>query len=337
MSMLRWTVWLGAAALCLGLLPASAIASGDGALLDPRARLARMHAAALERNYQGTMVFSASGNLSSSRVAHYAHGDQSFELIEALDGRMQRIYRHNDLVHTVWPQAGVVVIERRPAASGPGASLLQTVEARALDLYEMRHEGVDRVAGRDAEVLLLQPRDEWRYPQRLWADLASGLMLRADVLSSARRILESSAFSQIEIGIKAQAEAVLQPLRKLQGLKALRAQNERTQLEAEGWVLNKAVPGFQLTSCVRRPLEALPAQSDRPATSMVQAVFSDGLTHMSVFIERFDAERHRQEVNAQMGATATLMQRRGEHWLTAVGDVPPATLKRVLDAIERKR
>lgn len=332
--MQRFSVWLGLAVLCLGFVPVAGIAASDGPLLDARARLARMHAAALERNYHGTMVFSAGGNLSSSRVAHYAVAEQSYELIEALDGRMQRIYRHNDTVHTVWPQAGVVVVEKR---AGPGGSLMQTVEARALELYEMRHEGIDRVAGRDAEVLLLQPRDEWRYAQRLWADLASGLMLRADVLTSARRILESSAFSQVEIGVKANVDAVLQPLRRLGSLKLLRAQTERTQLESEGWVMSRPLPGFQLASCVRRPLEATPPQAERASPQLVQAVFSDGLTHVSLFIERFDEQRHRKEVQAQMGATATLMQRRGEHWLTAMGDVPPATLKLLLDGLERKR
>ena len=70
---------------------------------------------------------------------------------------------------------------------------------------------------------------------------------------------------------------------------------------------------------------------------MLQTVFSDGLTHVSLFIERFDAARHRKELQAQLGATATLMQRRGEYWLIAMGDVPPATLKRLLESLERRR
>jgi sigma-E factor negative regulatory protein RseB len=41
-------------------------------------------------------------------------------------------------------------------------------------------------------------------------------------------------------------------------------------------------------------------------------------------------------MQAQQGATATLMQRRGEYWVTVVGDVPPATLKLFADALERR-
>lgn len=310
----------------------AAVSGGD----EPRTRLSRMHQAATERNYQGTMVFSAGGVVSSSTVAHFRVGEQSFERIEALDGRMQRIYRHNAVAHTVWPQAGVAIVEKRDAM-GMSASLMQTIEPRALEQYELRDEGRDRVAGRDAEVFVLLPRDEWRYMQRLWADLASGLMLRADVIGAGKNVLESSAFSQIDIGIKPQPESVLQPLRRLNGYKLLQAQHAPAQLEAEGWVMNRALPGFRLSSCVKRPLQAVAAGEGKPTEPVIQAVFSDGLTHVSLFVERFDAARHRKDVQGQLGATSTLMQRRGEHWLTAMGDVPSATLRFLLESLERRR
>ena len=324
--------WLRLVLLVSYLVPASAASAGEA---DARLRLARMHAAANERNYQGTMVFTAGGVVSSSRVAHFCVGEQSFERIESLDGRMQKIYRHNETVHTLWPQSNVAVIEKREALSAQ-APLVPTVEPRALEQYGLIAEGRDRIAGREAEVFLLQPVDDLRYPQRLWADLASGLMLRADVIGPGKTVLESSAFSEVEIGIKPQPETVLQPLRKLSGYKVLRAQFERTQLEAEGWTMARALPGFRLTSCVKRPLEALTAADGRASEPVLQAVFSDGLTHVSLFIERFDGARHRKDVQAQLGATSALMERRGEFWLTAMGDVPAPTLRRLLDALARR-
>ena len=328
----RWLAFVGIVS-CQWLLglPAAG-AAGD----DPRSRLARMHSAAHERNYQGTMVFTTAGVVSSSRVGHFAVGDQSYERIEALDGRMQKIYRHNDAVHTLWPQSGVMVIEKRGAANAR-ALLMQTVEPGALDQYELKLEGQQRVAGRDADVFLLQPRDELRYAQRLWADVASGLMLRADVINSARQVLESSAFSEVDIGVKAQPETVMQPLRQASGYKVLRANNEPTQLDTEGWLLARALPGFRMASCVKRPLEAAAVGDAKVAEQTLQAVFSDGLTHVSLFIERFEAARHRKEVQGQLGATSTLMQRRGDHWLTLMGDVPMPTLRLLLDALERRR
>jgi len=335
--------WWSMAVLLSSLLPHAAglaappeAASGTEPI-DSARWLARINAAARERNYQGTMVFTVGGAVSSSKVAHFCVGDQSFERLEALDGKMRKVYRHNETVQTVWPQSALAVIEKRGALSNLPSNL-QTVDPRALEQYELKAEGRERLAGREALVFLLQPRDEWRFAQRVWADQASGLMLRADVLGPGRVVLESAAFSEIEIGVRPQPDSVLLPLRKLDGLKVLRPLQSPTQLETEGWSLKALVPGFRLSSCVRRSLDrGGSGEPSPPGGEVVQAVFTDGLTHVSLFIEPFDASRHRKDLSTQIGATHTLMLRRGDHWLTALGDVPLATLMRFAEAIERRR
>jgi sigma-E factor negative regulatory protein RseB len=92
------------------------------------------------------------------------------------------------------------------------------------------------------------------------------------------------------------------------------------------------VSGFKLAGCVRRGMEA--GGGEAP---VLQAVFTDGLTHVSLFVESFKPQRHRTEMQAQQGATSTVMLRRGEHWVTVVGDVPAATLRLFADAVERRR
>ena len=302
---------------------------------DARAWLTRIHAAARSGNYQGTLVYSAGGQLSSSRVWHFSIGDQAYERLEAQDGRQQRIARHNDIVHTFWPQTKVAVVEKRETLAA-WATTPQQVEPQALEQYDLRREGSSRIAGRDAAVLLLEPRDALRYAQRLWADQITGLMLRADVMAgpsrSARSVLESTAFSEVEIDVKPQPELVLQLMRKLEGYQQVRPQQTRTTLEAEGWALPRPVPGFRLAGSMRRGMQT--AGDDE---SVLQAVFTDGLTHVSVFLEPLRLQRHQAEVQAQQGATTTFMTRRGDHWITAVGDVPATTLKLFSLAFERVR
>ena len=320
--------------------------TGNGPLnaADARAWLTRIHAAARTGNYQGTLVYSAGGTLSSSRVWHFWVTEQTYERLEALDGRQQRIVRHNDTVHTFWPQTMVAVAEKRETIAA-WSTTPQAVDPQALEQYELRREGSARVAGREAAVLLLEPRDALRYAQRLWADQATGLMLRADVIgvtgatgvtgevsSNARAVLESTAFSEVEIGVKPQPELVLQVMRKLDGYQVLRPQQKRTTLDDEGWVLARPISGFRLAGCMRRGMDT--AGDGEP---VLQAVFTDGLTHVSVFLEPFRPQRHKADVQAQQGATTTVMTRRGEHWVTAVGDVPPATLRQFAAAFERRR
>jgi sigma-E factor negative regulatory protein RseB len=94
------------------------------------------------------------------------------------------------------------------------------------------------------------------------------------------------------------------------------------------------VAGYALAGSVRRGMEAT-----GDGEPVLQVVFSDGLTHVSLFVESYQPQRHRSEMQmqAQHGGTAMLTQRRGAHWLTAVGDVPLATLKRFGEALERRR
>lgn len=322
---------LGACAVLLSGL-AQAWAQQPAPADDPAAWLSRIQRAAANRSYEGTLSFSAGGSVSSSRIVHICAGQQSYERIEALNGEVRRQYRHNDQVLTLWPQSKLAVLEQQaPVAAFPA---LPAAGLRPVDSYELRSMGVDRVAGHEADVLLFKPRDALRFAQRLWTERESGLLLRADTIGPRGEVLESSAFSDLVIGGKLSADRVVAPMRKLDGYRTVRAQAVRAQLDAEGWALSRPVPGFQLVSCVKRPLDA--AADGAAASQVLQSVFSDGLTHVSVFVEPYDAARHR-PMRTSAGATHTLMTRRGDWWLTIVGDVPMATVQQFETLFERRR
>lgn len=321
-------VAIGCAALSFA-APA-ALAQAGTAPLDAKAWLSRIHDAASLRNYQGTMVLSAGGTMSSSRIAHFCDGSQRFERSEMLDGQMRKVFRHNELVTTLWPADKVALVEQREATVAFPALLQSSLEP-IFERYDLRAEGMDRVAGHAAQVLLLQPRDAWRFAQRLWSEKVSGLLLRADTLAADGRVLESAAFSEITIGVRSQPETVVQPMKRLDGYRVVRSASTRTQLDAEGWAIKSALPaGFRAVSCVKRP----PGISGGNET--LQAIYSDGLTHVSLFIEPFNPEHHK-PMAAAIGATHTLMLRHTDWWVTVVGDVPMPTLKVFAAALERKR
>ncbi len=281
------------------------------------------------RNYQGTLMFSAGGVLSSTKLLHIGDGRDHYDRIETLDGQPRVQYRHNEEMLTLWPDSRLARWEQRePVAEFP--ALPASAEPRALENYELQALESDRVAGHTADVLMLKPRDAHRYAQRLWADHQTGLLLRNDVLGPGGEVLESSAFTDLQIGGKPSTEAVLGPMKRLAGYRVLRPRTERAQVETEGWQLVRPVPGFGLVSCTKRPL----ADAGVP---VLQSVFSDGLTHVSVFIERYDAQRHKQPLATGLGATHTLMNRHGDWWFTVVGEVPMATVQLFEAMFERRR
>jgi len=303
-----------------------------------RAWLMRIHEAASRQNFQGTFVVSAGGSVSSARIAHYCDGANQLERIDSLDGPARHVFRHNELVHTVWPQHRVAQVEQRDQLTSFPA-LLQVGDDRIADFYDVRAQGADRIAGHEANVLLLRPRDALRFGYRLWAEKSSGLLLRADVLGERGQILETSAFSDVAIGVKPQPDAVLQPMKKLDGYRVVRQALTPTKLESEGWTLRQGVAGFRQVSCFKRPLDgAFDTDSGSGAAQQVlQTIYSDGLTYVSVFIEPFNAERHVRESQTISGATQTLMRRQGDWWITVVGDVPSATLRAFAVALERRK
>lgn len=303
---------------------------------DVRAWLARIHDAAGSRNFQGTFVVSTGGAVSSARIAHYCLGADQFERIESLDGQARNVYRHNQLVHTLWPQNRVALIERRDKQAQFPALLLSGGDHIA-EYYDVRAQGVQRVAGREAGVLLITPKDDRRYAYRLWADRASGLLLRSEVLDARGAVLESVAFSELAIGGKPHPESVLAPMNKLAGYHVVRQQLTPADFEAEGWVMREAVPGFAQVGCVKRPMSAPEDGATSAAPRVLQAVYSDGLASVSMFIEPYDPRRHDGERQSAIGATQTLMRRDGDWWVTVIGDVPPATLRQFAAALARKK
>jgi len=311
--------------------------AGDKLLPGAEARdwLMRMHAAATQHNYEGTLVLTTDGAMSSSRVAHFCEGSQTYERADVLDGQARRVLRHNERVVTLWPATRVAHVEQREPIR-PFPALPSMGDDELFDRYDMVAEGSGRVAGHDAAVFLLRPRDTSRFAQRLWAEQGSGLLLRADMLAQDGRVLESTAFSDVAIGVKPQPDTVVSAMKQLDGYRVVKSLPHRTSLDGEGWRLKDAVAGFRQVSCIKRSLDPMADKARSSKADVVQAIFTDGLTHVSVFIEPYEPDRHRPG-SAIIGATHTWMQRSDAHWITAVGDVPMSALKQFAAALERKR
>lgn len=301
--------------------------------------LERMHSASRQRSYAGTFVVSAaSGILSSSRIWHVCEGDVQMERIEALSGAPRSTFRRNDHVVTFLPDAKVVKSEKRESlALFPGLS--GAPDSALADFYSVRTLGNDRVAGFDADVVSLEPRDGLRFGYRIWSERRSGLVVKLQTLDGDGRVVEQSAFSELQLDASVKARALSQMMAATAGYRIEKAELDRTTPLAEGWTLKRPVAGFKPTSCYRRALGATDTAGARKRT--MQWTFSDGLASVSLFVEPYDAQRRPQEVLLARGATYTLTRRLvdqgSDWWLTAVGEVPPQTLEAFAQGLARIR
>jgi sigma-E factor negative regulatory protein RseB len=294
--------------------------------------LARMNDASRGRSYAGTFVVSAgNGGMSSARIWHASEGDVQAERVESLTGPPRSIFRRNEQVVTFLPESRVVRTERRESL-GIFTNLLKSSASSIPDFYTARRLGTDRVAGFEADVVQLAPKDNLRYGYRIWSEKKSGLVVKLQTVDAEGNVLEQSAFSELALDAPVRLESLTRMMSATEGWRVERAEVVKTSADAEGWQLRSVPAGFKPISCYKRSIASAPV----PEGTM-QWIFSDGLAAVSLFVEAYDGQRHIQEGLFQSGATQTLTRRIQDSWLTAVGEVPPRTLRAFAQGLERRR
>ncbi|KAA0182485.1 MucB/RseB C-terminal domain-containing protein [Cupriavidus cauae] len=304
---------------------------------DAAAWLGKIHRAAQRENYVGTLIYQRGSVMHASRIQHFSdlvHNE--YERLETLDGKPREVLRQNDIVHSLIPEAKLVVVERQDAKDRFPA-LLATNKGDVLDLYEMRRLSPERVAGMECEVFSLVPHDGARYAVRLWAEKHSGLLMRAQTIGEGGKVLEQVAFSQIEIGVPSEKQKILGAIKSAANWQRYEINYQPANIAEEGWLITVPIKGFQKIREVRRPLGDLrSAQGSgrEQVFEVLQVVYSDGLTGLSVFIEPVSEQRVRREGVASLGATQVVVRKVADFWITVVGEVPAATVKQFAAAVE---
>lgn len=323
----------GAPALGQTTLPATAASASQA---DIAAWLIRVHDASRQRAYTGTFVVSAGSRMASAKIWHICDGTQQIERVESLSGTPRSTFRRNDQVITFYPASKIAVSEtRRPLGAFP--NLLRSPDASFAEHYALKPLGSERIAGLDAEVVQLQPKDHLRFGYKVWSEKKTGLMLQLQTLDSDGRLLEQSAFSEITLDAPVSMDKLSTMMANTEGYKVERPDLKATTADAQGWALRSPVPGFKPVGCYQR-VTAVGGEASSGKSSMMQWMFSDGLATVSLFVEPFNARRHTSELDLDVGgATRTVTRRVQDWWLTAVGEVPVPTLTAFAQALERKK
>ncbi len=298
--------------------------------------LMRLHEASRHRTYTGTFVVSAGTQMASAKIWHVCDGEQQMERIESLSGTPRSTFRRNSEVLTLYPTAKVGIAETRDSF-GIFPGLLKSQSAALDEFYQLKSLAPERVAGIDADVVQLNPKDGMRYGYRVWSEKKSGLVVQLQTLDVDGKTLEQSAFSELQLDAPVSAAKLNQLMGQTEGYRLERRTTEKTTAAAQGWTLTNVVPGFKSAGCYTRPVALLAGATGKPETTM-QWMFSDGLATVSLFVERFDPSRHTQVGVADLGgATRTQTRKAGQWWITGVGEVPQPTLASFVSALERKK
>lgn len=297
---------------------------------DALAWLQKMAAAAQKLNYTGTFTYQSGDSSETSRITHLVDASGEQERLEVLDGSPREVVRSNDEVKCFLPDDKVVIVEKRGQHKAFPALLPASVGSLG-EHYHIRKGDVSRVAGLDSQLVTLEPKDSLRYGHHLWADIASGLILKARTVNDRNETIEQFVFNQLQINGVID-RATLKPKFDAEG-KAWRVHNARASqsLSVGGeWLFKTQLPGFKKSAGMRRQ-----ARQEGGAET-THFVFTDGLASISVFIEPL-MDQKAEKATYSVGAINVYKRVAGKHLLTVLGEVPMATLMRLGDGMELRK
>jgi sigma-E factor negative regulatory protein RseB len=289
--------------------------------------LERMNGAVEELNYRGTFVHVLlDGTPETLEIVHRNANGESGERILSLDGAGREIVRRGDQVQGILPDQRIVLLESRRDVSPLVARLPSSAEELDAN-YEIRLRGKARVADRAVRVLEIKPRDEFRYGYTLWLDEATAMPLRSQLFDERGRVVEQIHFTAIEIPADIPATD-LEATIDTTGFTTLRAP-ESSPSSTGGNISWRAVAvpgGFKLSVATQSQM----AGSDTPVEHLV---YSDGLATVSVFIEARETKADVGEGFSNFGSTnAFSLTLRGRK-VTAMGEVPPQTVRTIATSL----
>jgi sigma-E factor negative regulatory protein RseB len=305
-----------ASALLIGVAAFSSAAFAD----EPREWLARMNEALATRNYDGQFFHVHGGRIESLRIIHRVEGGRVTERLVSLDGSGREFIRRGTELTCYLPDKRVVLVERRKA-DGPLLGAIPTFDDATVSMYDIKG-GVERtrLMNRDARLVVVKPRDDFRYGYRLWIDEATAMPLKTQLCDERGRVLEQIVFSSLSLPERI-PDSVFEPQVNTAGFRWVRDAERLAGTAAEPglWDAMRLPPGFRMTT---RASQAMPG-SDRPASHLV---FSDGIASVSVFVESRSSGVP-PEGPSQLGSSSAFSTVTDGHRVTAVGEVPPSTVR----------
>ncbi|TCT08508.1 MucB/RseB C-terminal domain-containing protein [Paralcaligenes ureilyticus] len=307
------------AAACVLAAPAWAAEDSPQAVPDPLvALLQEIQTAARQSNYSGVFTYQQGPVMQSTRVVHRMDGTGERELLEMLDGAPREFVRHNNAVQCLIPEKKTIVLQR---GRGDRFPALLLGDGKSIPAHYAIKKGrvPSRVAGRECTVIELNPRDAHRYGYRFCADVATHLLLKAQTLGLHREVVDQISFTSLHMDDTISDEQ-LDPHWKTDGWRVLESPMAPIDLAKMGWQI-PAPAGFETITQVSRSMNA--------GRKVSQLVLSDGLAAISVFIEPTDRTRKTAPLTGAVhkGAMNIFGAKIGDYRLTAIGEVPAATLR----------
>jgi sigma-E factor negative regulatory protein RseB len=272
-------------------------------------------------NYSGLVTFERSSRIKSAEILHLTNGSLSFSEVMHLDGPPGKfsVLTDNDNCFTDSVRSDFVDSQLLVNQ----INLEHIKQSYSFEVSRAIDKSPIRVAGRDAMVMLIRPKDQHRLPIRLAIDEETGLILRAELFDLAGKALERFQFVDLRVGGQLDLMTIPSTAAKIEDLC-----NQRLVMPYDNnWRFSWLPANFKLRKLHKNS-----------KSGQLTMVFFDGLAVFSIIVESPDISSDLPTFELIDGGTsvfsAKVEAKNNIVNISVVGEIPMATAKKIAYSAE---
>jgi sigma-E factor negative regulatory protein RseB len=287
--------------------------------------LLEMANAVHNRNFDASFVVVKGKSMEPYRWVHAKQGEIELEHLSLLNGAGLEMIRVNDQVTYFEPQSEPYSL-KTDSIAGPIPEVLFKDIQRLSEHYDFVLGGKGRIAGRAAQLVRIESKDEHKYNYWIWLDMESALLLKAAYVNHQGEALEQLQLTHISV-TEQPAPMLLEVLNRNFPTPLPESELEGVDNSSTNWKISWLPAGFELLKSDRHKLDLNNELTD-------YYLYSDGFVEVSVFIQR-PLPGKRLSGALTSGATTVYVHNGGNFDVSVVGNVPSLTAKAIAESVTR--
>ena len=287
--------------------------------------LLEMANAVHNRNFDASFVVVKGKSMEPYRWVHAKQGETELEHLSLLNGAGLEMIRVNDQVTYFEPQSEPYSL-KTDSIAGPIPEVLFKDIQRLSEHYDFVLGGKGRIAGRAAQLVRIESKDEHKYNYWIWLDMESALLLKAAYVNHQGEALEQLQLTHISV-TEQPAPMLLEVLNRNFPTPLPENELEGVDSSSTNWKISWLPAGFELLKSDRHKLDLNNELTD-------YYLYSDGFVEVSVFIQR-PLPGKRLSGALTSGATTVYVHNGGNFDVSVVGNVPSLTAKAIAESVTR--
>ena len=293
--------------------------------------------AARELNYQGIFVYQNGKQTRSVQITHMNNAGQELTRNMILDNQTvagkptlkqpREVFSQGSDIVIFHPKNDKVIIEKRRGQNLFPAMLPVNLNSLKTS-YTAKIGVLDYIAGRQAQIIELIPKDAYRYSYKIWTDTEFGLLVKMTLQNEKNETLEQITFQELSM-LNSHDLNWYQPSIDLSKKYEMEDATLLNRVHTN-WIVAELPPGYV-------KVDHIEFMANGKTAPVNQMIFSDGIASVSLFIEPVVKGQRPKMGHHLIGSTHICANIVEGYQVMVVGEVPLATVQQIAKAVSFKK